>query len=80
MTHGACWCDWAEQPIPDLLQTLDWLRATMLREFGIPSAGIKAAFERIPEYRNGRIDRIMQGKMGSSRHSQQRPDLVKRAR
>lgn len=51
MTHGACWCDWAEQPVDDLLEALDWLKSIMADDYGIAARRIEAAFSRIPEYR-----------------------------
>ncbi|WP_338445855.1 hypothetical protein V5F89_11955 [Pelagerythrobacter marensis] len=51
MIHGACWCDWAEQSVEELIDTLDWLKGVMVSEHGIAPHRIKAAFANIPEYR-----------------------------
>lgn len=56
MTHGACWCDWAEQPIGELIEALDWLKSIMTDDYGIAPHRIEAAFANIPEYRQWRTD------------------------
>jgi hypothetical protein len=57
MTHGTCWCDWAEQSVDELIDTLDWLKGIMVREYGIAPQRIETAFANIPEYRCDRSDR-----------------------
>ena len=57
MTHGACWCDWTEQSVDELIDTLDWLKQIMVREFGIAPKRIETAFANISEYRRHRSDR-----------------------
>jgi hypothetical protein len=61
MTHGACWCDWAEQSVDELINTLDWLKRIMVREFGITPKRIETALANIPEYRRHRSDRSTAG-------------------
>lgn len=51
MTHGACWCDWSQQPVIELLEALDWLAIVMTDCYSITPHRIEAAFARIPEYR-----------------------------
>lgn len=51
ITHGACWCDWAEQSVDELMDALDWLKDIMVREYDIAPQRIEAAFAVIPEYR-----------------------------
>lgn len=51
ITHGAGWCDWAEHPVIDLVEVLNWLKCIMTDDYGIASQRIEAAFARIPEYR-----------------------------
>ena len=57
MTHGACWCDWSEQSVDELIDTLNWLKQIMFREFGIAPKRIETAFANIPEYRRHRSNR-----------------------
>ncbi|GLV27610.1 hypothetical protein TomTYG75_01370 [Sphingobium sp. TomTYG75] len=57
MTHGACWCDWAEQSVDELIDALNWLKRIMVREYGITTDRIEAAFACIPEYRRHQTDR-----------------------
>lgn len=52
ITHGAGWCDWAEQPASDLIEALDWLKCVMVDDYGIALRRIEAAFAVIPEYRS----------------------------
>ena len=52
MTHGACWCDWAEQSVPELLDALEWLKSILAEDYGIALRSIEAAFAVIPEYRS----------------------------
>jgi hypothetical protein len=51
MTHGACWCDWAQQSVDDLICALNWLDRIMVQQFGIAPQRIETAFAKIPEYR-----------------------------
>lgn len=57
MTHGACWCEWAEQSVEELIDALDWLKRIMVREYGIAPQHIEAAFTVIPEYRRHQSNR-----------------------
>lgn len=51
ITHGACWCDWAEQPISELVEALEWLKGVMAKDYEITPYRIESALARIPEYR-----------------------------
>jgi hypothetical protein len=53
-THGASWCDWAIQPIEELLDALEWLKSELVRTEGISADRIEQAFSCIPEWRNSR--------------------------
>lgn len=55
LTHGACWFNWAEQPIGELIYTLLWLKREMIRDFGISPYRIEDAYYNIPEYRHRRL-------------------------
>ena len=55
MTHGACWCDWAEQSVCELVEALEWLKGVMAKDYGIALRHIDAAFAVIPEYRRHKL-------------------------
>ena len=58
MTHGACWRDWSEHPVGELIETLIWLKRVMVGKYHIDPQAVEAAFAVIPEYRKYRATRL----------------------